>query len=53
MSRYQLSPSSDEVEFEHLINALYNKKYETNSFQFYGKKGSKQHSIDGLTQLEE
>jgi len=48
VSKYQLPPLSDENEFESLINELCKKIYDE-SFQLYGRKGSKQYGIDGIT----
>ncbi len=53
MGRYQIPPLADEVEFEQLINALCDKKYQTDSFQLYGRRGSTQHGIDGLSFLHD
>ena len=51
MQKYplQLPPLSDENDFEKLINKLCQKEYNLNSFQLYGRKGSKQFGIDGIT----
>lgn len=48
MPKYQLPPLSDENEFESLINELCKKIY-NESFQLYGRKGSKQYGIDAVT----
>lgn len=45
----QLPPLNDENDFEKLINTLCQKKYNLDSFQLYGRKGSKQYGIDGIT----
>jgi len=45
----QLPPLADENDFEKLINKLCQKKYNLDSFQLYGRKGSKQFGIDGIT----
>jgi len=45
----QLPSLLDENDFEKLINKLCQKKYNLDSFQLYGRKGSKQYGIDGGT----
>lgn len=49
----QLPPLSDENDFEKLVNKLCQKKYNLDSFQLYGRKGSKQYGIDGITLSED
>ena len=48
MSKYQFPPLKDEKEFESLVNDLCIEKYGI-EFQVYGRKGQKQHGIDGLS----
>ena len=48
MSKYQFPTLKDEKEFESLINDLCKENYGI-EFQVYGRKGQKQHGIDGLS----
>ncbi|WP_417915315.1 hypothetical protein [Candidatus Electronema sp. JM] len=43
---YHYEVISDEYQFEEFIQALFNAKYSTQSFQLYGSKGTSQHGID-------
>uniref|UniRef100_UPI004057586E hypothetical protein n=1 Tax=Candidatus Electronema sp. TaxID=2698783 RepID=UPI004057586E len=43
---YHYEVISDEYQFEEFIQALFNAKYSTQSFQLYGSKGATQHGID-------
>ena len=46
MADYQWKPLTDEKKFEDLVNDLCSEKYGL-EFQIYGRKGQKQHGIDG------
>jgi hypothetical protein len=46
MADYQWNPLTDEKKFEDLVNDLCSEKYGL-EFQIYGRKGQKQHGIDG------
>ncbi len=43
---YHYEVISDEYKFEEFIQALFNAKHSTQSFQLYGTKGTTQHGID-------
>lgn len=51
MANYQWKPLTDEKKFEDLVNDLCSVKYNL-EFQIYGRKGQKQHGIDGYAWVE-
>jgi len=52
MADYQWKPLTDEKKFEDLVNDLCSEKYGL-EFQIYGRKGQKQHGIDGSALTKE
>ncbi len=52
MADYQWKPLTDEKKFEDLVNDLCSAKYGL-EFQIYGRKGQKQHGIDGYAWIKD